>query len=236
MPSNILEGPQADYFQRVQTSKYLISLKYPNKAKILFTLRSHDSILPHKWDDLDHFLGQHNMEILPSEPKGHCFANSVIACLENDYEHKISFDECVRIIVSHLCMNYNKYLDFHPTPKSEIPPADQLLSDALEFFQTEKFNQDIVDLLMQMTVDALHLNLFIYQHSEGSTIQVLNFQQPKSDWIVCLKFSHNNIHSGGNYYDVIVCQRHYLGNELQFLTDVATKLLSKTQPSGDEIR
>ena len=231
MPCNILEGPQADYFQRVQTSKYLISLKYPNKAKILFTFRSHDSILPHKWDDLDHFFGQHNMEILPSEPKGHCFLNSVIACLENDYEHKISFDECVRIIVSHLCMNSNKYLDLHPTPKTEIPPADQLLSDTLDFFRTGKFNQDIVDLLMQMTVDALHLNLFIYQHSGESSIQVLNFQQPKLDWIVCLKYSHNNIHSGGNHYDAIVCQHHYFGNGLQFLTDVATKLLSKTQPS-----
>ena len=76
MHSNILGRPQADYFQRVQTSKYLISLKYPKKAKILFTFRSHDSILPHKWDDLDHFLRQHNMEILPSEPNGHCFLNT----------------------------------------------------------------------------------------------------------------------------------------------------------------
>ena len=85
-----------------------------------------------------------------------------------------------------------------------------------------------------MTVDALHLNLFIYQCS-GENIQVLNFQQPKSDWIVCLKFTYNNIHSGGNHYDVIVSQHHYFGNGLQFLTDVATKLLSKTQPSEDQI-
>ena len=86
-----------------------------------------------------------------------------------------------------------------------------------------------------MIVDALHLNLFIYQHSEGNTIKVPNFQQPKSNWIVHLKFSHNNIHCGGNHYDAIVCQCLYFGDGLQFLTDVATKLLSNTQPSEDEI-
>ena len=79
-------------------------------------------------------------------------------------------------IVSHLCQNYKKYLDFHPISTKDIPPADKLISDALDFFRTGRFNHDVVDLLVQITVDALHLNMFIYQKS-GENIQVLNFKQ-----------------------------------------------------------
>ena len=164
------------------------------------------------------------MEIHLSEANGYCFLNSVIACLQNDYDQKISFDECVTKIVSHLCQNYKKYLDFHPVSTKDIPPADKLISDALDFFRTGRFNQDVVDLLMQITVDALHLNMFIYQKS-GENIQVLNFKEPESDKIVRVKFTHCNKNSSGNHYDAIICKRHFEGNGLEMLTEVATDLL-----------
>ena len=145
------------------------------------------------------------MEIHLSEANGYCFLNSVIACLQNDYDQKISFDECVTKILSHLCQNYKKYLDFHPVSTKEILPADKLISDALDFFRTRRFNQDVVDLLMQITVDALHLNMFIYQKS-GENIQVLNFKEPESDKIVRVKFTHCNKNSSGNHYDAIICK------------------------------
>ena len=168
------------------------------------------------------------MEIHLSAANGYCFLNSVIACLQNDYDQKITFDDCVTKIVSHLCQNYKQYVDFHPVTTREIPPADKLLSDALDFFRTGRFNQDVVDLLMQITVDALHLNMFIYQKA-GDNIQVLNFKEPDSDKIVRVKFTHCNQNAVGNHYDAIICKRHFAWNGLQMLTEVATSSLQKKE-------
>ena len=65
---------------------------------------------------------------------------------------------------------------------------------------------DIVDLLMQITADALRLNLFIYQKSRNN-IQVLNFKHPLSNRVVHVRFTHNNLHSLGNHYDSIIYVR-----------------------------
>ena len=56
---------------------------------------------------------------------------------------------------------------------------------------------------MQITVDALILELFIYQRS-GDLTQVLHFKHPDSDRTVCVKFTHDNLYPGGNHYDAIV--------------------------------
>ena len=68
--------------------------------------------------------------------------------------------------------------------------------------------------------------MFIYQKS-GDNIQVLNFKEPESDKIICVKFTHSNKNSSGNHYYAIICKRHFQGNGLQMLTEVATDLLKK---------
>ena len=84
--------------------------------------------------------------------------------------------------------------------------ADTFIEDAPESFKHGNYMHDIVDLLMQITVDTLRLNLFIYQKS-GNNIQVLNFQHPLSNRVVHVHFTHNNLHSLGNHYDSIICVR-----------------------------
>ena len=66
---------------------------------------------------------------------------------------------------------------------------------------------------MQITCDALKLHLFIYQcHKEH--IQVLSFHQQNaehsrhiaaSERVVRVRFTHNNLNTGGNHYDAITC-------------------------------
>ena len=75
---------------------------------------------------------------------------------------------------------------------------------------------------MQITADALVLELFIYQCNADLT-QVLHFKHPDSDRIVRVKFTHDNLYPGGNHYNVIV---HILEPQMNFIliSDVASKM------------
>ena len=39
----------------------------------------------------------------------------------------------------------------------------------MEFFETKAFDVDVVDLLIQITADALNLNIHIFQNNKGKT-------------------------------------------------------------------
>ena len=144
------------------------------------------------------------MDIHITPGDGYCFLNSVVYCLQNDYNDSITLEELIRKIVSHMCLHYEDYTNFHTFAESPLPPSDTLIEDALEFFKYGNYMSDIVDLLMQITAYALCINLFIYQKSREN-IQVLNFQHPLADRIVRVRFTHDNIHSQGNHYDSIIC-------------------------------
>ena len=149
------------------------------------------------------------MDIHITPGDGYCFLNSVVYCLQNNYNDSITLEELIRKIVSHMCLHYEDYTNFHTFDESPLPPSDTLIEDALEFFKYGNYMSDIVDLLMQITADALRINLFIYQKS-GENIQVLNFQHPLADRIVRVRFTHDNIHSQRNHYDSIICVRPQL--------------------------
>ena len=85
---------------------------------------------------------------------------------------------------------------------------------------------------MQITVDVLNLELFIYQRN-GDLTQVLHFKHPESDRIVCVKFTHDNLYPGGNHYDAIVRILEPQLN-LVLISDVASKLAKI--PSKDEAK
>ena len=178
-----------------------------NHLKIHF--RKHETILQQLWSEIKTFLSRHNMDIHITPGDGYCFLNSVVYCLQNDYNDSITVEELIRKIVSHMCLHYEDYTNFHTFDESPLPPSDTLIEDALEFFKYGNYMSDIVDLLMQITADALRINLFIYQKS-GENIQVLNFQHPLADRIVRVRFTHDNIHSQGNHYDSIIWVRPQL--------------------------
>ena len=100
-----------------------------------------------------------------------------------------------------LCENFNKYTAYHQQ-KSELTLGDTLISDVIDFFASRNYNTNIVDLLMQITTDALRLDLNIYQKNNGQ-IQIYNFTSPKPMFTVNLKFTHDPIHSQVNHYNAI---------------------------------
>ena len=163
------------------------------------------------WENLDTHLRKHNLQIFNIAGDGYCFLNSVLKCLYNDYGDTLTLEDCITKIVSHLCIHHRQYTAFHHS-ESQIYASDKLVADALDFFRTGRFNTDIVDLLMQITCDALNLHLFIYQRHE-TLVQVLNFASRHPDpghcidlkqRVVRVKYIHNNLHSGGNHYDAVI--------------------------------
>ena len=133
--------------------------------------------------------------------------------------------------MTHLYQNHRKYSTFHQTPCTEYA-ADQLILDALDFFCNGQFLADVVDLLMQIIVDALNLELFIYQKNDDLT-QVLHFKHLESDRIIRVKFTHDNLYPGGNHYDAVVCILELQMN-LVLISDVASKM--GKIPSKDEAK
>ena len=155
-------------------------------------------------------MHKHNLQISLIEGDGYCFLNSVLTCLYQDYGDTLTLEDCIMKIVSHLCLNYRNYTAFHHSEKPQYA-ADKLVADALNFFCTGHFNSDVVDLLIQIMCDALKLHIFIYQQ-HNNHVQVLKFTGNDSlnptlihPWerVVHIRFTHNNIHSGGNHYDAI---------------------------------
>ena len=74
---------------------------------------------------------------------------------------------------------------------------------------------------MQITVDVLNLELFIYQRN-GDLTQVLHFKHLESDRIFRVRFTHDNLYPGGNHYDAVVCIIEPQMN-LVLISDVASK-------------
>ena len=77
----------------------------------------------------------------------------------------------------------------------------------MDFFENREFNKDIVDILVKVTSDALGINIYIYQEETDKKRQrdyILHMRSMCSEELkeVHLKFTHNNLHSQGNHYDL----------------------------------
>ena len=103
--------------------------------------------------------------------------------------------------------NYEKYVDFFSCQMKPCQPAvsmsDALLSEMVQFFDDGLFNRNVIDLLVQIAVDALNVNIFILQDNSGE-IQVLNYSCGKFGKKIYMKYSHNNRYSVGNHYEPLV--------------------------------
>ena len=104
-------------------------------------------------------------------------------------------------IMKYLCVNFNRYTEYHQK-KLEPTTGDTLISDVIDFFASRNYNTNIVDLLMQISADALQLELSIYQNNSGR-VQVYNFTSDNPKYFLHLKFSHDPKHPQGNHYDAI---------------------------------
>ena len=128
------------------------------------------------------------IELCTVSGNGFCFLNAVAKSLQADHGIKIQLSEAINIIVQHLLENNQKYVDFHTVSAKRdklVTNSDMLLNEAMDFFNSRNYNNDVVDLLVIIMADALGVDLYIYQNNRGK-IQVLKYLGGPISKPVCL--------------------------------------------------
>ena len=68
-----------------------------------------------------------------------------------------------QLITNYLIENSDKYTEWHGQS------ADKLVYESTEFFNDRNFNQDVVDIIVQATGDALNVKLKVFRRSPART-------------------------------------------------------------------
>ena len=130
-----------------------------------------------------------------------------------DHGINLQMQEVKDLTVEQACEFHEKYVEFHTSSEKKVPEymstADNFVTKILDFFRSGQFLVDVVDIVIQVVADALGLNIFIYQDNNGY-LEVLKVCGGALSKDLCLKFTHDNMHSIGNHYEPIVRE---VGNE-----------------------
>ena len=184
-------------------------------------------LIPFLWINLQDYLTTQGMEVTTVRGDGFCFLSSVCKAIEINYGEVISIEKCMEVIMRYLVENFKRYTAYHHQ-KSDTSPGDTLIADVIDFFASRKYNNDIVDLLMQITTDALDLDLHIYQSNVGR-VQVFNFISQNPKRLVHVKFTHDDEYPLGNHYDAIMKVQPDINMKL--LSEVAATMDSNVKPN-----
>ena len=87
-----------------------------------------------------------------------------------------------QLITNYLIENSDKYTEWHGQS------ADKLVYESTEFFNDRNFNQDVVDIIVQATGDALKVKLKVFRRSPAGNIQLSEVGDVTSQRVLHLKF------------------------------------------------
>ena len=84
-----------------------------------------------------------------------------------------------QLILDYVLHNFEKYIPFYLAQLNPCQPrvslSYALLSELVQFFDDGQFKYNVVNILVQVSVDALNLKVFILQSNQGQ-IEVLNYK------------------------------------------------------------
>ena len=133
-------------------------------------------IYDYSWSNIDGLLSKINRGTEIVQWDGFCFLSFIIKCLEVDNEIKLNIQEVKDLVVEQTLGFHDKYVEFHTSTLNVIPhymsTSNNFVSKIPDFFWSGQFVKDVVDIVIQVVVDALGLNVFIYQDNRG-LIEVL---------------------------------------------------------------
>ena len=148
--------------------------------------------MPTLWKNLLQHLCRRKRLVHYIAGDGFCFLKSVLFCLLKDHQIEMECKEVIQIITEQLIDHHDQYVAFHNAVAHSDPNvsnSDLLVTEAMDFFEDREFNRDVVDLLVQVTADALGLEIFIYQkHNEK--IKILKYSGGTCYKPVYLKYNY----------------------------------------------
>ena len=155
---------------------------------------------------MDAHLSKERTFISPVISYGFCSLNSIIKALKEEHGVNVVVKEAVTLITEEIVDHSEKYIDVLVKEDHEDPlvtDANLLVTEAIDFSNSRNFYQNIVDVLVKVTADALGVNLFIYRRN-GDKVQVHKCSGGLACKPVYIKFPHNNLHPQGNHYKAIL--------------------------------
>ena len=143
------------------------------------------------WSDLERYLENFEVEVLPTRADGFCFLESVRLCLERDVGKFMSHEDLVALIMSEIYERCFEYKDFHNGS------IESLIKDAEKYLNKGQFVLNVVDVVIAATANALKVNLVLYQKM-GEYVGIVNHKCKlmESSTYVYMKYKRN----GGNFH------------------------------------
>jgi hypothetical protein len=141
------------------------------------------------------------MQVVTAPGNGFCFFEAIRIALQKTLNQQKTTKEIVSQVKDHIYQNVEKYASFHTGNNRK------LLKDVKKFIKSRSYTDDVVDICVQATANALKINFAIYQQDNGN-MQIYN--QVCTDEMVpdliCLKYSREGGQSGhiSDHYDAIV--------------------------------
>ena len=113
----------------------------------------------------------------------------------------MEFNQICQLILNHFSYENDKYLNFYTkrSAHSFVTTSDLMMEEVIRFFDFGNFNVNIFDLLIQIAADALNLDIYIIQNSEG-IVQILKVPGGNFTKKVYLKYTHDNKYLDANHY------------------------------------
>ena len=120
-----------------------------------------------------------------------------------------------QLITNYLIENSDKYTEWHGQS------ADKLVYESTEFFNDRNFNEDVVDIIVQATGDALNVKLKVFRRSPAGNIQLSEVGDLTSQRVLHLKLSCseksqlNPEYTGDNHYDALTVLYKNINTKLE---------------------
>ena len=91
--------------------------------------------------------------------------------------------------------------------------SDVLVEEILDFYLGQNYTKNVVGLIVKLASDALGINIYIFQNSDGQILRVRSLGDLACK-DVFVKFTHNPIHNLGNHYDAILMKPDFQNLDL----------------------
>ena len=140
------------------------------------------------WGQLTHYLGTQHQEQKKVAGDGHCFLESVRICMQQN-NINMSLGEIIDVTEIQLYEQLPTYSASHVGNKRDF------LRDAERYLRGKEYNQDVTDVIVAATADALKINLMIHQKM-GGKMAIINhscgFGSPRMTAKLVYNGSHYN--------------------------------------------
>ena len=143
--------------------------------------------------------------------------------MKNDHQIDITIDNAKQLILKQLINNHDMYVKFQAFDSwnkgDRCTDSDVLVEEILDFYSGKYYTKNVVNLIVKLASDALGINTYIYENSDGQILRVGSM-----GGLACkdvfVKFTYNPIHNLGNHYDAILMKWDFHNLDLLLNTAV----------------